>query len=118
MNTTCTACAPGSPCIQALTVKQINDMQVARLEAAIKPPPPKTLAQRLVEFCAAEERSYWEIMAEFENCKGLVKTLMAAVAARDLTRRQDPDGTYFKAGLAGVNIDATHKRRRRFRTAR
>jgi len=116
MNTTCTACASGAPCIKSMTPQQINDLQVERLTAAIKPPPPKTLAQRIVEFCAAKERSYWEIMAEFDDCKGLVKTLMAAVTSRDLIRRQEPSGTYFKAGLPGVDIDAAHKQNRRNRS--
>jgi hypothetical protein len=100
MNTTCTACASGATCIKSMTPAQINDLQVEMLHAAIKPPPPKALAQRIVEFCADEERSYWEIMAEFDDCKGLVKTLIAAVSARDLIRRQEPSGTYFKAKAA------------------
>ena len=115
MSTTCTACAPGLPCLRCLTVEQINDLQVERLMAAIRPPS-KSLTQRIVEFCAARERSYWEIMAEFQNCKGLVKTLMAAVKARDLRRRQEASGTYFKAGLPGVDIDAAHKQNRRNRS--
>lgn len=95
-----------------MTPVEINNLQADLLLNPLNELAIEKLSAGIVDFCALQDRTYWDLVEKFDLVDGCVPhAVWQALRRGQLIRRQAPDGWYFRAAFPGVDIDRIHHRR-------